>query len=424
MLRKCLVMPFALAACAGLAAAPAFAGNGHFLHGIGAVNSSMGGAGVALPNDTLGALDLNPALLTQLDGYTFEFAAEDARAQNSVSSQVGPFSGTTRENGDNAIIPAFGWTHHQKDSKFAYGVGFLGMAGFGVDYPQDPSNPILAPQPQGFGRVYANYQMLRIPIVLAYQATPDLSLGLTLNAGRSSLTADPAGFAAPDCSSSTHGPVCFVPHVDTESAVGFGVQVGAYYKLSSTIALGLSYTSEQKFDSFEWNSAVANPNLPNYGADRHISLKLNNPQMVAGGIGLTPSDRLKIAIDGKWANYSDVEGFGTLLGWKDISTFAIGGQYLATERLTLRLGYNYTQNAIPDSASFLNVESPSLWGNHLTGGVGIQIEKNFQLNLAYYHAFPTKISGPFLGPQGPVAGTRVTNEMKMDSFLGAFSFKL
>src|SRR5215468_3691664 len=81
--------PAILVAALLLAGAPAWAANGHLLHGVGAVNSAMGGAGVALPNDALGALNLNPALLTQLDGYTFELGAEDARAQNSVASQVG-----------------------------------------------------------------------------------------------------------------------------------------------------------------------------------------------------------------------------------------------------------------------------------------------------------------------------------------------
>ena len=52
----------ALIAC--LVAAPmsaARATDGHFLHGIGAVNSAMGGAGVAAPQDVLTAFYLNPA---------------------------------------------------------------------------------------------------------------------------------------------------------------------------------------------------------------------------------------------------------------------------------------------------------------------------------------------------------------------------
>src|SRR5262245_5156358 len=112
-----------------LAAVPAWAANGHLLHGIGAVNSAMGGAGVALPHDALGALQANPALLAGLDGHRFEFSAEYVTAKNSVSSNVGPFAGRTAETGDSSVIPAFGWTRHASGSRFALGMGFLGLAG-------------------------------------------------------------------------------------------------------------------------------------------------------------------------------------------------------------------------------------------------------------------------------------------------------
>src|SRR4030088_2869619 len=112
MRREVLVV---LLLAATLLAAPAvWAGNGHFLHGVGAVNSAMGGAGVALPNDTLGALNLNPALLTELDGSGFEFNAEYAKAGNAVSSQIGPFSGRTAEAGRTPLIPAFGFSRHPR----------------------------------------------------------------------------------------------------------------------------------------------------------------------------------------------------------------------------------------------------------------------------------------------------------------------
>ena len=90
-----------LAALALLAAPAAYAGNGHTLHGVGAVNSSMGGAGVALGIDTLGGLLLNPALATEQDGSHFAFSAEYNTATNAVSSTVatpvGPFSGKTED---------------------------------------------------------------------------------------------------------------------------------------------------------------------------------------------------------------------------------------------------------------------------------------------------------------------------------------
>ena len=202
-----------LTALALLAAPAVYAGDGHTLHGVGAVNSSMGGAGVALPIDTLGGLLLNPALATEQDGSHFAFSAEYNTPTNAVSSTVptpiGPFSGKTDEAGDTALIPAFGFVHHTRGSNFAYGIGFLGLAGFGTDYPQDPGNPLLAPQPNGFGRVFSSYTLLKVPTVLAWKLSDRFSFGLSLNAARATLAADPAGFASPDCSG-PFGP-CYFP---------------------------------------------------------------------------------------------------------------------------------------------------------------------------------------------------------------------
>jgi long-chain fatty acid transport protein len=411
---------------AALAAVPATAGNGHFLHGVGAVNDAMGGAGVALPNDTLGALNLNPALLTELDGSGFEFSAEYAKAGNAVTSQVGPFSGRTAESGRTPLIPAFGFTRHPKDSTFAYGVGFLGLAGFGVDYPQDPHNPLLSPQPQGFGRVYANYQFLKVPIVGALRLSPEWSVGAAFVTGRSSLTADPAGFAAPDC-----GPNgCFYPRVNTDSAFGYGGQIGVHFRPSHTWAFGASYTTEQRFQSFEWNSAAANPALPNFGTARRISFRLDNPANVIAGIAFTPTPELKLAADFKWIDYGSARGFSGFglapdghalgLGWRSITVFDVGAQYQATPRVTLRAGYNHAENAIPDKSSFFNVASPAIWGNHVAGGVGVRVDSALTLNLTYYYALKTRITGPIY----PVPGAVVSNEQSLRSLIATFSFKL
>jgi long-chain fatty acid transport protein len=282
-----------------LAAPAAFAGNGHTLHGVGAVNSSMGGAGVALGIDTLGGLLLNPALATQMDGSHFAFSAEYNTATNAVSSTVptpvGPFSGKTDDFGDTALIPAFGWMHHTRGSNFAYGIGFLGLAGFGTDYPQDPRNPILSPQPNGFGRVYSSYTLLKVPTVLAWQLSDAFSFGLSLNVARATLEADPAGFASPDCSSA-RGP-CYFPHVNGDSAWGYGAGIGIHYKLSPSFALGASYNSKTKFQDFVWHSAHANPGLPNYGTNRKVSLELDHPAQAIVGLGWTACERLAVALD-------------------------------------------------------------------------------------------------------------------------------
>ncbi|HYO15067.1 MAG TPA: outer membrane protein transport protein [Thermoanaerobaculia bacterium] len=411
-----------LAAALVLATAPAQAGNGHVLHGTGAINSSMGGAGVALPNDVLGALNLNPALLTRLDGHRFEFSVEYNTPGNAVESRVGPFAGRTEEDGDPSLIPAFGWTRHKEGTRLAYGMGVLGLAGFGADYPQDPRNPLLAPQPQGFGRIYSNYQLMKVPTVLAWQLGDQLSLGVSLNAARSALTASPAGFASPDCSGPA-GP-CFFPSVNADSAWGFGATLGALYEVTPVVALGLSYSTETDFEDFEWNSTVANPNRPNFGAGRRITLQLNYPAVLVAGLGITPGDRLAIALDGKWIDYEETEGFADVLGFENITVIALGVQFRATDRLTLRAGYNVSDNPIPEERTFFTVATPAIFEDRVTAGLGLQATESLQVNLGYYHVFENEISGPFVSPAGPVPGTQVTTEMSMDSVLASFSFRL
>lgn len=428
---------------ASLLSAPAWAGDGAQLHGIGAVNSAMGGAGVALPNDAIGALNLNPALLTKLSGHRMEFSTEYAKASNAVSSTVHvsipgtpgfDVSGRTEENGKPAVIPEFAWTHHSPTSTAAYGMGFLGLVGFGVDYPQDPTNPLLAPQPQGFGRVFSSYSLLKIPVAFAWQATPQLAIGFSFNAARATLEADPAGFAAPDCSGSPANPVCFYPRVNADSEFGFGGQVGILWEITPAINLGASYASKISFSSFEWDSAHANPNRGDFGTARTIRFKVDAPAVAAVGLGLKLSPNFEVALDAKRIAYSDAAGFGGTgfdalgnakgLGWKDIDVWAVGAQWRPSPKLAFRAGYNRSDNPIPDALTFQNVIAPAIFKDHACLGLGLGIYPNLELNLAVYRAFKQTASGPFLSRFGPVPGTQVKNEMTLDSGLVTFSFRL
>lgn len=424
MIRK-LQGPALLLAALLLAGAPAWAANGHLLHGVGAVNSAMGGAGVALPNDALGALNLNPALLTQMDGSKFEFSAEYNDAKNalesSVQTPVGTFSGRTKDSGDRSVIPAFGFTVHKPQTPFAFGVGFLGLAGFGVDYAQDSTNPLLAPQPRGFGRVYSNYQLLKIPVVAAYQVSPSLSIGASFNAGHATLTADPAGFATPDCAGPNN---CVFPRVNNDSSFGWGLGVGVLYKVNPMLNLGLSYSTEQKFQEFTWNTTVANTSLPSYGTARKVKFTLNAPPILVAGLAFKPTDRISIALDGKWINYERTDGFKDTLGFKDMKVVGLGLQFQATDTITLRVGGNHGNSPIDKSNVFSTVPVPAVFENRITAGFGQKVTDSLTLNLGYYHVFKNRVSGPFLTPAGPAPGTRVTTEMEMDAVVATFSFSL
>lgn len=417
-----------------IAPVSAWAINAHFLHGIGATNAGMGGVGTAVPTDVLSALRNNPALLTELEGHHFAFSMLLLEGDNSVSSSVqtpfGTLSGTTENDAKPFVIPAFGFARGADERPYAFGVGFLGTAGFAGDFPQDSSNPILLPEPQGLGPVSSNYELLQIPFAVAFKLGDDTSLGLALLGGFASLQAAPFGGAAPDCSSPT---TCFLPRLDRDDAFGVGAQIGLFHRLNDTFSLGLNYTSPIYFEDFAWNTVVGNPNLPTFGTAREVRFNVDVPQTATFGLGFE-RNRWKGGIDVRWINYEDTDGFesgfdpqtmaANGLGWEDIVVFGIGAQYEFGERKFLRFGYNRSESALTEATAFFNVASPAQFEDSISAGVGFPIYEAMQLDLTYYHVFETEESGPFQSPFGPVPGTRVTNEISADALLVTFSFHL
>ena len=118
-----------------LATNPARATDGHFLHGVGAINSAMGGVGVAMPRDVLGAAFTNPAgLMAFSDGSRADFSFEMFKPTMSVSSafpqQMGGFSGATDGVTEWTPIPALGWSTPVGD-RTVIGLSGLGIGGIG-----------------------------------------------------------------------------------------------------------------------------------------------------------------------------------------------------------------------------------------------------------------------------------------------------
>ncbi len=126
-----------------LSATAASATDGHFLHGVGAVNAAMGGAGVAVSSSLLGTYYLNPAGLMGFDGTRVEFGFELFKADRTVSSDIPGFgSGSTTSKSDWVPVPAMGISKRLENDKVVVGLGAVGIGGFGVDYAASTTNPI------------------------------------------------------------------------------------------------------------------------------------------------------------------------------------------------------------------------------------------------------------------------------------------
>lgn len=412
--------------------------DGHLLHGVGAVNSALGGIGIASNQSLLGSFFTNPAGLASFDGTNLEMGFELMRPERTVSSSFGPMSGSTTSDADWTPIPAFGFSTRLHNG-VVIGLAGLGIGGFGVNYAADPTNPILMPRPNGFGSVYSNFQLMKISPAIAWKAGEKLSIGLAANIDWSSLAVDPMPIAAPDydpgvdLTPGTLDDRSFYPSAAAADAVfGFGFQAGLQYALSPTVTLGLAYTSPQMFSDFEFNMTHANPNLPNYGTARTVAFRMDVPAIYGVGVSLRPSDRLEFGLDAKYVTYGSTKGFeekgynadGSVkgFGWEDIAVVAAGLQFKPGDRVTLRGGYNYSGNPIPDEQSMFNIPAPAVVQHHLTGGIGFAIANGVELNISAYKALENSIEGAMYRPAA-VPGTTVKNAMSETSLLVGFTFR-
>lgn len=426
---RSILIPAAVLAAA-LAAPAAEAGNGHFLHGVGAVNSSMGGVACGLPVEVIGAVHVNPALLTELPGYEVGFSAEVftdqpkavATFRNSPAGPDGSF--TTEAETEPGVIPAIAVSYRPEGRPWAVGFGLLGVAGFRTDWPQDSRNPIFLPQPDGFGAVKTNLAITKIPLVFAWKVNPRLSLGASLNVYQGGLAITPLPPATPDCAGGSNSPVrtddCF--YADADNVVhsyALGLQLGLYYELNDAWSVGVSYTTPQDFETYEWNSAVALPYVfnadgeqlvnPQRGVRRDLRWDLDGPQLVSVGVGWRPRPNLKVGFDGRWVDYSSTNGAGgpggfkpdgslNDIGWDDILIGAVGVEWKRPGRTTWRAGFNYSETPIRDEVAFTSLGTPPTFQEHYTVGFGYQATDKLALNLGAYWAPENEVTGPLLNP--------------------------
>jgi long-chain fatty acid transport protein len=423
---------FAVLGCLALMSPTAAeATNGHFLHGVGAVNSAMGGAGVAGASDILGAMYVNPAGLMAFQGSRIDLGFELFQADRTLSSDAGPFgAGSTQSKKSWVPVPAFGLSTMLDGGKVVLALGGLGIGGFGVDYPASTTNPILAPRPFGFGQVYSNFQLMKIAPSFAFAASEKLWIGGSLNIDWASLAVDPFPAASPDFNPA-NGSAFYPSATAADGAFGIGFQAGFIFHVNDLLSIGGSYASKQVFQDFEFNSTRANPSLPDFGTPRTLTFALDVPAVWAAGIKIQALPNMKILGDIKYITYESTAGFdksgfdatGAVLGfgWENITVLTIGTELAATENLALRAGFNHGGNPVPDALSFFNVAAPAIVKDHLTLGLGVKLSRRVAINAGYYYVFTNSIDGPMYGPTGPIPGSSVSTTMNEQSFQMSFT---
>jgi long-chain fatty acid transport protein len=414
---------------------------GIVLPGVGPVNRSMSGAATAAPLDAAGAIHWNPATIGALEGNEILFGVEFIDSRTELSSflpagSLGPLgpsedlSGSTRSNSGITTLPTIAMVWSPEESPWSFGLGALGIGGFGVDYAGSTSNPILTAQPPfgfGAGPLYSRLGILQIVPTACCLVTENLSIGFAPTATIADLQLDPF-FLGPDDANGDFIPT-YPTAVNTRNFWGIGFQVGAYLTTDASWNFGFSYKSPQWFETFRFNSQ------DELGLPTTLSVRTQFPAIYSLGTSYTGIDRLLLAFDMRYIDYRNTNVFGdpvgftatgaaTGLGWRGVFSFITAGQYQMTDRISVRAGYMYNENPIPDSATAANIQSSALFEHSISLGASLTVNRAMVMHLAWVHSFELTNRGPYVTPlTGPIDGSSVSITQANDALTGGLTVR-
>jgi len=411
-----------LLAIAGIMASPlAHATNGMFPVGYGAKNEAMGGASIALPLDSLAAAN-NPAGMVMVGdhmdvGLIWFSPNRGATIQgNDCSAGVlGPYAcggGTIDGNYDgngksNFFIPSFGY-NKMINEKTSLGVSVFGNGGMNTQYDTNPLAPFGATGPMGI-----NLEQLFIAPTWAMKLNDTNAVGVALNLAYQRFSA--TGLQPFDCLtyfgacpdgiggfsnqlqySPTSSPGNMTNN-GTDTSTGYGFRLGWTGQVTPEATLGVTYQTKTKMGKFSKYSGLF--------AD-HGSFDI--PANYGIGIAYKAQPETTVAFDIQYIDFAGVPTIGNSssiplqygsdngpgFGWKSIYAYKLGVSHAYNSNFTVRAGFDYCDQPIPSSETFLNILAPGVVQNHLTLGGTWKLADKSEVTVAYVHAFEQTVNGP------------------------------
>jgi len=410
-------------------------GQGLVLPGVGPTNLSMAGASTAAAVDVGGSY-WNPAIISGLERSEVLISSQfsipsihlqatlPAGAVNGVFPPTNRF-GTSRSDGGVGAIPngivAF---RLDDNSPWTYAFGSQYYVAGAVNFPGGVKVPVTSPHnpPKFFGQgpIYGNLTVGLSTLIASRQVNDRLAVAAGPMIAVQSLTANPATFALPINKVLRGGYPTFPAAVGQRPFWGGGFQLGLFYEVNEDWNLGFSYKSPIWQERYGFNAATAT------GGANRIGVQAGLPQILSWGVAYKGIEKTILDVDLRYFDYANTALFGDAgppdgsgLGWKSVFAAAVGGQYQASEKLTLRMGYLFNTNPIPEPRTLLNVQLPAISQHTLTFGAGYKLTPDIGLNVAYMHAFRNSIQGSIL----EIPGSSVREDVQVDSIVGGLTIQ-
>jgi long-chain fatty acid transport protein len=406
-----------IAVLAGLGILPlsVHATNGMNPEGTGVKNRGMGGAGVAIANETA-SITNNPAAVVAV-GDRWDVAvglfSPKPRSYSLVNNNIGfgtgasniNFEGSQESDSNYFVIPFFGIAF-PIDSTSAWSIVINANGGMNTDYPDNFGSKL--PSLSGAGGTGINLAQLFANATYGRTVSPGIDVGATLIVAYQTFEAkglEAFQGASRDPSAVTNN--------GTDSATGIGIKLGIRADVGSGVTLGATYQSKIKMSAFDRYKGL----FPDQG-------ELDIAPTYSVGVAWKSSPKLTVAFDYLYIDYSGVNAIGNStslfspagspntcasntgsvcfgdsggpgFGWKSINVFKLGFEYATSDDWTWRAGWNHGDNPISPSEVSVNFLAPGVIEDHLTLGFTHKLDKNSELSANFVHSFNNSVSGDF-----------------------------
>jgi long-chain fatty acid transport protein len=372
-----------------LLAIPAFATDGYFSTGYGVKQQGQGGAGIALPQDSLAAAT-NPAGMVFV-GDRFDFGLtwfrpiRGASITGSENPQLdGNFDGSRKKN---FFIPELGYTH-LLNPKVAFGISLYGNGGMNTAYTT--FIPLFSGDTPY--RAGVDLQQLFASPTLAFKANAHNAFGIALNIAFQKFAAQGLeGFAGLSQSPNN------LTELGFSNSFGAGFRVGWLGTINQSLSLGLTFQSRTYMQAFDKYKGL----FAQQGS-------FDIPANVAGGVAFKILPKATVLFDVERIFYGQVNSIanpdfpiqaplgasnGPGFGWHDITAEKVGFDYKLSPTWTLRAGYNHSGLPFDASQNLFNILAPAVVQNHISAGATWSLHSGEEISVAYQHAFEKTLDG-------------------------------
>ena len=370
---------------------------GYFSNGYDAESKSMAGIGVSMGDGPVATAN-NPALglkLGNMAGGCLSLFMPHREETNSRGANAG-FSlneGTYHSSQELFEIPCLG-VNYKADDSTAVGMVIYANGGMNTHYKGNPLSGFggLANPQTPYG---SDIEQVFTSVNLARDVAHGVTLGLApiFAAQRVNMQ----GVQQFDNATNSTAPGA-VTNNGYDYSYGGGAKIGVLYDPADWLTLGINYQTRvwmTKFDRYRGLFAEQG------GFDI--------PPSLTEGLTLRPMKGLDVSVEHETIYYSQIRSIhndgragggllgsdgGAGFGWQNMQVYRIGGQWKATDDLTLRTGYSYNSAFTKTTQMFFNTLAPATPQHHLAVGGSYDITPAWSVSLSYVHAFSNSMQGP------------------------------